>query len=79
MRGFSNQARILTALQTPRTDAEVAQLTGIPEPSVRRTRLHLVMAGAVVAQRDTGADGLRWVVRQSWQKPLVYSGVQRRL
>lgn len=67
----SNESRILAALRVARTDTEVALVTGIPAPSVRRTRLQLVAAGRVVR---SGAHA--WIQREAHEMPESYHGRQ---
>lgn len=73
MKGPSQQTCLLVALKAAGrdlTDKELAAVTGLPEPSVRRTRLHLQAAGRVVR----GATGYR--LRQPWEHPDKYEGDQ---
>lgn len=68
----SVQLRIVRALQaTPcMDDAGIAAATGIPQPSVRRTRLHLQAAGTLVA------DGAGYRVRKPYENVDRYTGKQ---
>lgn len=73
MRRASTQTRIITALRVsgrPLSDRDISAVTSIPEPSVRRTRLHLQAAGTVVR------DGAGYRVRESWEHADRYEGEQ---
>lgn len=73
MSRVSTQTRIIKALRDSGralSDRDVSALTGIPEPSVRRTRLHLQAAGTVVR------DGAGYRVREPWEHPNRYEGEQ---
>lgn len=74
---MTNEARIISALREgPLTDGEISLLTALPVPSVRRTRLHLAMAGTVVKVKVAGKAHYR--LRDSWEHPDRYEGVQER-
>lgn len=69
----TTQTRIIKALRDagrPLSDRDIASATGLPEPSVRRTRLHLQAAGTVVR------DGAGYRCRESWEHPDRYEGEQ---
>lgn len=79
---MSNKAKILEALRmttlgTGLSDKEISCRTGLPEPSVRRTRLDLMAAGFIV-YAGTVFDKQTWRLR-SWQQPNTYTGIQERL
>ena len=70
---MTTQAKILSALRNinrPLTDAQLAGVLNLPAPSVRRTRLHLQAAGAIVAEGDG------FIIRAPWYMPNVYTGKQ---
>ena len=76
---MTNQTRIVTALEQAgcaMTDRELADATGLPEPSVRRTRLHLIASGTLVSVGADGDGRELWVVRKWWQHPQRYTGKQ---
>lgn len=69
---ITNSSRILMELHNrAMSDQDLADATGIPLPSVRRDRLHLLATGAVLLTDE----GL-YRARQPWEHPAPYTGRQ---